>query len=127
MREEHDRWQFEHSKKGRLYERNNHVCRSAHCPAHYSAAPQDAQAETTDRPVRNANGLPVLRIDHIAIEAMLHGVWQVPYKSGVFNGREMNRRFLRYLLTFDPFILYPWQLWRKRARVVALRTLLICG
>ena len=98
MREEHDRWQFEHSKQGRFYERNSHVCRSAYCLAYYSAAPQDAQAETTDRLLRNANDLPVLRIDHIAIEAMLHGVWQAPYKSGVFNGREMNRRFVRYPL-----------------------------
>jgi hypothetical protein len=98
MREEHDRCPFEHSKKGRLYERNRSVRRSAYCPAYYSAAPQDAQAETTDRPLRNANDLPVLRIDHIAIEAMLHGVWQTPYKSGVFNGREMNRRFVQFQL-----------------------------
>ena len=32
------------------------------------------------------------------LKPCLHGVWQVPYKSGVFNGREMNRRFVRYPL-----------------------------
>jgi len=34
-----------------------------------------------------------MRIDHVSIKGTLHGVWQAPYGGGVFDFREMNRRF----------------------------------
>jgi hypothetical protein len=62
------------------------------CALHDSAAPQDAQAETTARRIRITNDVPILRIDHISIETMLLGVWQVSYKRECDpDSREMNR------------------------------------
>jgi hypothetical protein len=62
------------------------------CALHDSVAPQDAQAETTARRIRITNDVPILRIDHISIETMLLGVWQVSYKRECDpDSREMNR------------------------------------
>ena len=78
------------AKKGRLYERYCYVCGLAHSAVRRPVAPKVTRPETADRPVRNTKDVPVLRIDHISIEGMLHGVRQVPYRGGVFNGGEMN-------------------------------------
>jgi hypothetical protein len=68
-------------KKARLCEPNQHCSRHASCPAACPPSLQDAQAQTTDRAVWNTNHVPVLRIDHISIEGILYGVWQVLHAS----------------------------------------------
>jgi hypothetical protein len=73
-----------------IYERNQYLLRSPDRAGHDPAAPRDAQAETTDRRVRNTKDVSVLRIDHISIEGMLLGVRQASYSGGVFDCKEMN-------------------------------------
>ena len=66
----------EPAKKGRCYERNQYFLRSAYSAFHDPAAPLDAQAETTNRRIRNTENVPVLRIDHISTKSSLFGVWR---------------------------------------------------
>jgi hypothetical protein len=68
-----------------FYERNQYFLRSAYRAVHDPAAPQDAQAETTDRRIRNPKDVSVLRIDHISIEGMLLGVRQASYGGGLLD------------------------------------------
>jgi hypothetical protein len=82
-------------RRGVFDERNWHFLRSAYRPVHDPAAPQEAQAETTDRWVRNTKDVPVVRIDHFSVEGMLLGVRQVPDRRRVFTGREMNHCIVR--------------------------------
>jgi len=68
-----------------FYERSQYFLRSAYRAVYDPAAPQDAQAETTDRRVRNPKDVSVLRIDHISIEGMLLGVRQASYGGGLLD------------------------------------------
>jgi hypothetical protein len=79
------------AKKGRFYERNQHLLRSAYRPLHDPAAPLDAQAETTGRRVSITKDVPILRIDNVSIKGKLLGVWQALYSGGVLDFKEMNR------------------------------------
>lgn len=63
------------------------------CAVHDPAGTQNAYAEATDRRVRDTEDVPILRADHVSIEAILHGVRKVSYRCGVFNCREMTSRF----------------------------------
>jgi len=65
------------AEKSRLYERNQHFLGAACHAVHDPAALQDAQVETAGCRIRNSKNVPVLRVDHISIEGMLLGVWQV--------------------------------------------------
>jgi hypothetical protein len=65
------------AEKSRLYERNQHFLWSACHAVHDAAALQDAQVETRGCRVRNSKNVPVLWTNHISIEGMLFGVWQV--------------------------------------------------
>jgi hypothetical protein len=65
------------SRAGAAYERDYHFFRSPDCTIHDPAALQDAQAESTDRPIRITKDVPSLRLDHISAQGMLLGVWQV--------------------------------------------------
>jgi hypothetical protein len=56
---------------------NWYSCQSAHCAVRDPAVLQEAQAETTDRGVRIAKDVSVLRIDRISIKGMLLGGWQI--------------------------------------------------
>jgi len=67
----------EFAEKSRLYERNQHFLGAACHAVHDPAALQDAQVETAGCRIRNSKNVPVLRVDHISIEAMLFGVRQV--------------------------------------------------
>ena len=80
-------------KKGRFYERSQYFVRSADRGVHNPAAPVDAQAETTSRPVGVAEDVRIMRIDHVSIQGKLHGVWRAPYGGRVFDFKELNRRF----------------------------------
>jgi hypothetical protein len=81
------------AKRGRSYERNRHFFGSSDCAFCYLAAPADASAETTDRRVRITTDVPGLRIDHVSAKGKLLGVWQALYSGGVFDFKEMIRRF----------------------------------
>lgn len=80
-------------KKGRFYERSQYFVRSADRGVHNPAAPVDAQAETTSRPVGVAEDVRIMRIDHVSIQGKLHGVWRAPDGGRVFDFKELNRRF----------------------------------
>jgi hypothetical protein len=54
---------------------NQYCRRSAYRSVHTRAAPLDAQ-ENTDRRASITKDVPVLRIDHIAIQGTLFGVWR---------------------------------------------------
>jgi len=71
-------------------ERNQYFLRSAYRAVHDPAAPQAAQAETTDRRVRNTKDVSVLRIGYISIEGMLLGVRQASGGGGLLDCKEMN-------------------------------------
>lgn len=86
-------------KKGRLGEPNQHCSRHAPCPTDCPASIQEAEAQTADRPVWNTNHVSVLRIDHISIEGILHGMRQVPYTRRVFNAKKMSRHHVRRPIT----------------------------
>ena len=83
-------------KEEQAYERNYCFLRAPDCAVHDPAALQDAQAETTDRPIRITKDVPVLRIDHISIQGTLLGVWQVSLTATAVkcdpDSRETERR-----------------------------------
>lgn len=77
-------------EKGRFNERNQYFLGSANRCIRHSAAPLDAQAETTGNGGSFTEDVPVLRIDHISIKSSLLGVWQASYSRGVYDFKEMN-------------------------------------
>ena len=64
------------AQKGRIYDRNQYLFRSADRDLNDSAAHLDAQAETADHRVSIAKDVPLLRIDHISTQSSLPGVWR---------------------------------------------------
>ena len=64
------------AQKGRIYDRNQYLFRSADRDLNDSAAHLDAQAETTDHRVSITKDVPLLRIDHISTQSSLPGVWR---------------------------------------------------
>ena len=84
----------ERAKRAPFNERNQYFLRSAYRAVHDPAAPQAAQAETTDRRVRNTKDVSVLRIDYISIEGMLLGVRQASCGGGLLDCKEMNAAHL---------------------------------
>src|SRR5579862_1387086 len=77
-------------KKGRLCEPNQPCSRHAAYPADCPASLQDAQAQTTDRRVWNTNHVSVLRVDHIPVKGILHGVRQAPCTCRAFNEKKVS-------------------------------------
>ena len=57
-------------------ERNHCFLRSSYCAPYDPTAPRDAQAETPDGQTSIPEGLPLLRIDHIATKSPMLGVRQ---------------------------------------------------
>jgi hypothetical protein len=47
----------------------------AHCVCHNPSALRNRQAEITDRPVRIATDVSLLRIDYVPTKSELLGVW----------------------------------------------------
>jgi len=62
------------ARKGRFYERNQYLLGCGYRAVHDSAAPLEAQAETTDRRISITKDVPLLRIDHLSTESSLPGV-----------------------------------------------------
>jgi len=79
------------AKKGRFYERNQYLLRSARCAVYDPAALPDAQAETADRRVSTTKDVPILWINHISIKGKLLGMWQALYSGGARDFKEMKR------------------------------------
>jgi hypothetical protein len=63
-------------RKGRFYERNQYLLRSADRAVHDPAAALDAQAETREHRVSLTKDVPSVRIDHIPTQSSLPGVWR---------------------------------------------------
>jgi hypothetical protein len=81
-------------QEGSLYERYQHLLRSADRAVHGPAAQLDAQVEATDCGVSITKDVPVLRIDHVSIKGKLLGVWQALYRGGVLDFKEMTHRLV---------------------------------
>jgi hypothetical protein len=64
------------ARKGRFYERNQYLLRSADRAVLDPAAPVEAQDEATEHRLSIAKDVPVLRIDHVSPESALPGVWR---------------------------------------------------
>jgi len=78
------------AKKGRSYVRNQSFPRSADCIVPDRAAPLESQEATAGcgfwtTGFATTNNVPALRIDHISAESQLPGMWQAPYRGGVFD------------------------------------------
>lgn len=78
-------------QEGWLYERNQHLLRSADRAVHDPAL--DAKAEATDRRGAITKDVPELRTDHVSTKGKLLGVWQALHSGRVLDFKEMNRRF----------------------------------
>jgi hypothetical protein len=82
------------TRQGRsLYERNQHLLRSADRAVHDPLAPLDAQGETVGHSVWITKDVPILRTDHVSIKGKLLGVWQALHSGRVLDFKEMNRSF----------------------------------
>ncbi len=75
-----------------LYERNQHLLRSADRAVHDPVAPLDAQGETIGHGVWITKDVSELRTDHVSIKGKLLGVWQALHSSCVLDFKEMNCR-----------------------------------
>jgi len=75
-----------------LYERNQHLLRSADRAVHDPAL--DAKGEATDCRGSITKDVPELRTDHASIKGKLLGVWQALHSGRVLGFKEMNRSFL---------------------------------
>ncbi len=62
------------ARKGRFYERNQYLVGCAYRAIHDSAAPLEAQAETTNRRVSITKDVSLLWINHLSTESSLPGV-----------------------------------------------------
>ena len=78
-------------QEGSLYERNQHLLRSADRAVHDPAL--DAKGETADRRGSITKNVPELRTDHISTKDTLLGMWQALHSGRVLDFKEMNRRF----------------------------------
>ncbi len=78
------------ARKGRLYERSQHIFRSADSAALDPAASLDAHDETIACSIWFSKDVSALRINHIAIEEMLLGVRQALYSSRVLGFAQIS-------------------------------------
>jgi hypothetical protein len=70
-------------RKGRFYERNQHLPWSADRPVHDPAGPLDAQDETRECRVSLTKDVPGLWIDHVSTQSSLPGVWSGQRREAV--------------------------------------------
>jgi hypothetical protein len=78
------------ARKGRLYERSQHIFRSADPAALDPAAALDAHDETTGGSVWLSKDVSALWVNHISIQEMLPGVWQAFYSGRIFDFAQMR-------------------------------------
>ena len=76
-------------KKGPSYERHEYFLWLFYRATDDPARPLDAQADTAHRRGSVTKDVPLLRIDHVTIEAQLLGVWQALYSGDVLNFKEV--------------------------------------
>jgi hypothetical protein len=75
-----------------LYERNQHLLRSADRAVHDPAL--DAKGEATDGWGSITKDVPALRSDHVSIKGKLLGVWQALHGGRVLDFKEMTAPLL---------------------------------